>query len=168
MHIPIAYQTDVFYDSEPFTYYFITGKGALGSTKAAGAIDSEKQSKISEFLQDMQELGIGEPAPPPLLPTTTTTTTTPEIGTEQSYVGNPDSSSTLSGMDKAMEKEPSGLTAVERRLASEWAPLGLHFGIPLFDEEANKIVCEKVNLGEDSILYKQGLHDALKCPCTFK
>lgn len=41
-------------------------------------------------------------------------------------------------------EEGCGLSAVEKRLVSEWVPLGLSFGIPLFDEGANKVVCEKV------------------------
>ena len=37
-----------------------------------------------------------------------------------------------------------GLSAVEKKLVSEWVPLGLSFGVPLFDEGANKVVCDKV------------------------
>ena len=98
----------------------------------SSVIDQEEQSRISEFLQDMQELGIGEPSSKPLtkqpLAEQNGLQTTPkDVNTKGDEVGSGENMSPL-----------------EKRLMSEWVPLGLNFGIPLFDEEANKVVCKKV------------------------
>ena len=109
--------------------------------KLTGKSDNEKQ-KITEFLQDMQELGIGDPTtpvpqPPPDDPSTSAAATS---AAETSMAGR-------------QGVEGCGLSAVEKRLVSEWVPLGLNFGIPLFDEEANRIVCEKVCVYRGGVIH---------------
>lgn len=104
--------------------------------KLASKSNNEKQ-KITEFLQDMQELGIGDPTPTPQSP--------PPADPSTSAAAT--AAATSSAAETSMagrQGEGCGLSAVERRLVSEWVPLGLNFGIPLFDEEANRIVCEKI------------------------
>ena len=44
-----------------------------------------------------------------------------------------------------MSTEP--LTPVQIKLASEWVPLELSFGIPLFNETSNAAVCDRVSVG---------------------
>ena len=101
----------------------------------------------------MQELGIGEPSQP-LAPTATVTPTTSSAaekrGTETPQQDRTDSVPKPDKDEGAKEDgdvEGRGLSATEKRLVSEWVPLGLNFGIPLFNEAANKTVCEKVCLG---------------------
>lgn len=128
-----------------YLLYLYPGKPV---TKHPTALDSDKQTKISEFLQDMQELGMGEPAHLPQPPITNGPSMPPDSsrsGTspeDKARVGD-----SVAGRSEAggEAEEGCGLSAVEKRLVSEWVPLGLNFGIPLFDEGANKIVCEKVN-----------------------
>ena len=77
-----------------------------------------REEEISEFLEDLKELGIGE----------------------QSISSNkPHPSSPISTVGDSEELPPS-----VRKLASDWVPLELCFGIPLFSEEANRTVSEKV------------------------
>lgn len=106
---------------------------------------SENQSKISEFLQDMQELGIGDVSPSLLTPSSPRgngTKTSPSLQSSQER--GEAGPSRMVGAEEVVGGNGCGLSAVERRLVSEWVPLGLNFGIPLFDEEANKLVCKKV------------------------
>ena len=128
----------------PFTYLLL-GKLATADSKPQ-TVDSEK---ISEFLQDMQELGIGDPTPS-LIPSSTRLQNGIKTS-DGSDSRTPPSTSTItedvdgrSGTEGGVAKEGPEMSDVEKRLASEWVPLGLSFGIPLFDERANKIVCEKV------------------------
>ncbi len=116
------------------------------AAKSSG-LDSDKQIKISEFLQDMQELGIGHPAPSPLHPAPSITLDENLPGTSSdSKSGSIATSSSAPGEGVAgcVVLEEKSLSDVEKRLVSEWVPLGLNFGIPLFDEGANKVVCDKV------------------------
>ena len=43
-----------------------------------------------------------------------------------------------------MSTEP--LTPFQTKLASEWVPLELNFGIPLFNETSNAAVCDRVSV----------------------
>ena len=169
----------------PFTACMIFVGKPIISTNKSLAKDADKQSKISEFLQDMRELGIGDPTPAPGPAPMPEATPSPQnsIGatpsTKPDSVPSSKSDSVLSikpnsipstksdsipstkmdsipstkmdsipGTSEAAtgegQQEGCGLSAVEKRLVSEWVPLGLNFGIPLFDEQANKTVCEKV------------------------
>ena len=133
--------------------------------KQPTAEEKAKQSEISDFLEDLKELGIGEPK---LNAATTTTTTT----TEQSLSMSQDTSNkgqelqqNRTGVDvkshsDVTDREGHGsgeagggddglyclesLTPSQRQLLEEWVPLELSFGIPLFSDDANKTVCEKV------------------------
>jgi hypothetical protein len=110
-------------------------------------LDSDKESKISEFLQDMKDLGMGEPASQPPLsqpPVPNTSSVLPEHTSKaSSRVG--DDVAAQSDAGGAID-DGRGLNVVEKRLVSEWVPLELSFGIPLFDEMANRMVCEKVRM----------------------
>ena len=80
-----------------------------------------REEEISEFLEDLKELGIGE----------------------QSISSNkPHPSTPVSTVGDSMLNEELPLSV--RKLASDWVPLELCFGIPLFSEEANRTVSEKV------------------------
>lgn len=45
-----------------------------------------------------------------------------------------------------METTKESLSPVQAKLRSEWVPLELSFGIPLFNESANAAVCDRVSL----------------------
>ena len=100
---------------------------------------SKEKEKISEFLQEMQELGIGDPAPFPLPTADRNEEKFDPIATE---VGS-DSQTGATSQDQVGDRL-LGLSPLEKRLMSEWVPLGLNFGIPLFSQEANAAVCDKV------------------------
>lgn len=88
------------------------------------AEERAKQHEISEFLDDLRELGIGE--------------------VKQSQVREQMS------VESRME-EQNGTDSAElmppavQRIATEWVPLELSFGIPLFSERANQVICDKVS-----------------------
>ncbi len=56
----------------------------------------------------------------------------------------PSNAGSSSAGKNGTETAGDGMSAQERKLMSEWVPLSLNFGIPLFNEEANKVVCDKV------------------------
>ena len=89
--------------------------------------DEQKKTEISEFLNDLRELGIGDPKSP----TDTSLQSIP-----------PQSSSPVPSYDQS--DSHSTLSPVQQRLSWEWVPLELSFGIPLFSQEANRAVCDKV------------------------
>ena len=95
----------------------------------------------------MQELGIGDPTSPT---PPTLASTAKQNGMELLPNDTTDSDSTPndtgSGENETETGDNGSMSAVERKLMSEWVPLCLSFGIPLFDEEANKIVSEKVKI----------------------
>ena len=105
-------------------------------------VHSKDTEKISEFLQEMQELGIGEPSP--LLVTNNQDEVKVEPGAEVVDSDNL-TDGKASPLDKAIDAT-SNLCPLEKELMSEWVPLGLSFGIPLFSQEANAAVCDKVCL----------------------
>ena len=88
--------------------------------------DEQKKTEISEFLDDLRELGIGDPKSP--------------------TAEGPGSSPPLSA-DTATSAESethSAMTPVQQKLAQEWVPLELSFGVPLFNQRANRAICDKV------------------------
>ena len=91
------------------------------------ATNDQQKAEISEFLDDLRELGIGDPTSPPP-DTLSSPAAPPECPT-------PDQSGSHS----------SGLTPVQERLSQEWIPLELSFGVPLFEQQANRAVCDKVS-----------------------
>ena len=85
------------------------------------AEEKAKQHEISEFLDDLRELGIGEAHP------------------VRERTQTPVDSRTL---------EPSAdvlVPSAVQRMAEEWTPLNLSYGIPLFSERANQAICDKVS-----------------------
>ena len=84
------------------------------------AEEKAKQHEISEFLDDLRELGIGE--------------------------AHPVRERTQTPVD-SRPLEPSAEVQVPsavQRMAEEWTPLNLSYGIPLFSERANQAICDKV------------------------
>lgn len=99
-------------------------KGPIRSQQLPG--DEQQKTEISEFLDDLRELGIGDPKSP--------TADGPSSKQPQSH------SNTVPA-----EAEPhSTLSPVQQKLAQEWVPLELSFGVPLFNQLANRAVCDKV------------------------
>ena len=96
------------------------------SRKTVG--DKTKNAEISSFLDDLRELGIGQSQ------TGEATETTVQNG-----MGAEERSPSVS------EEESDAMSRVERKLASEWVPLELSFGIPLFSDKDNTAVCDKVS-----------------------
>ena len=79
-------------------------------------------SEISEFLDVLQELGIGE-------------------GDSMPKHGKHIDQKPTATQGQGVSSTPP---SQQRKLSQEWVPLELCFGIPLFSDEANKHVCEKV------------------------
>lgn len=79
-----------------------------------------RQQEISEFLEDLRELGIGE----------------------QPVAPNAVKPHPITANDN--EKPTEEISPAMCKLSHEWVPLELSFGIPLFDEEANRSVSDKV------------------------
>lgn len=89
----------------------------------------------------MQELGIGDPTPPIIPPPSSTD----ENGIGSSAKTHSDSQDEDKDRDGGkVTDDTSNMSPLEKRLVSEWVPLELSFGIPLFNEQANKVVCDKV------------------------
>ena len=79
-----------------------------------------RQKEISEFLEDLRELGIGEqPA---------------ALSAAGSHTPNA----------KDNEEQEEETSPAMCKLLHDWVPLELSFGIPLFDDEANRSVSDKV------------------------
>lgn len=113
------------------------------------AEEKAKQSEISDFLEDLKELGIGDPK-------TNTPGVTDELSSTQEIASNSgnhqqngtetarkESSTSEAGGDSLYSEE--SMTPFQKKLLEEWLPLELSFGIPLFSDDANRIVCGKVN-----------------------
>ena len=65
--------------------------------------------------------------------------------------------------EKGTETTKESLTPVQAKLKSEWVPLELSFGIPLFNESANAAVCDRVSLYinvQVCLIYK------IECKCN--
>lgn len=103
-----------------------SSKGRKGPIRSQRLPSDEQQKTISDFLDDLRELGIGDPKSPPA--------DGPSSKQPQSH------SNTVPA-----EAEPhSTLSPVQQKLAQEWVPLELSFGVPLFNQLANRAVCDKV------------------------
>lgn len=85
--------------------------------------------EISEFLDDLRELGIGEQSQPD-----TPNTSLNQTGSQPSSTPSSDPNDKESDVPESV-----------RKLSSEWVPLELCFGVPLFSDETNKSVCQKVS-----------------------
>ena len=83
--------------------------------------NSARNIEISEFLEDLKELGIG--------------------GITSS---NGDSQTEMCEPVHSQSTETSSDVAVPIKAHLEWVPLELCYGIPLFSSEANESVCAKV------------------------
>ena len=98
-----------------------------------------KQTEISDFLDDLRELGIGQPKSP--IVESESRIEPPQNGTTTSQHSH--SSAEVSGPETSNQSH-SEATPAQKKLASEWVPLELSFGIPLFSDKDNKAVCDKV------------------------
>ena len=96
------------------------GRKPSPKTQKPTAEEKAKQHEISEFLDDLRELGIGEARP------------------ARERTQTPVDSKPLD--PSAEVPVPSAV----QRMAAEWVPLNLSYGIPLFNERANQAVCDKV------------------------
>ena len=120
------------------------------SGKQPTAEEKAKQSEISDFLEDLRELGIGDPKG------NTPGVTDQPFATQEaaSSAGNPCQNGTETARKESGTCEPGGdslyseesMTPFQKKLLEEWLPLELSFGIPLFSDDANRIVCGKVNI----------------------
>ena len=80
-----------------------------------------EEEEITEFLEDLKELGIGEQSQQE--------TPAPKVAELVSETGS--------------DEEEAESPAIQK-LTSQWVPLELCFGIPLFNDEANRRISEKV------------------------
>ena len=114
------------------------------------AEEKAKQSEISNFLEDLKELGIDEPK----TPTATKQDSTTQEGTAASSDGQQqqNGTGTTPVSHSNGEKESDGIyceesmSPLQKKLLEEWLPLELSFGIPLFSDDANHTVCDKVRI----------------------
>jgi len=101
-----------------------SGRKPSPQVRKPTAEERAKQHEISEFLDDLRELGIGE-----VKQTRVREQTPVESRMEEQ-----------NGTDSAELMPPA-----VQRIATEWVPLELSFGIPLFSERANQVICDKVS-----------------------
>lgn len=90
----------------PHTPHHSTNSTRVGGRKEGGG------EEISDFLKDLQELGIGE--------------------------------GRSAADPKPRPSKPVELCPPAEKLWRQWVPMEMWFGIPLFDEDANRRVCDKV------------------------
>ena len=112
---------------------------AVQPLKKEPMAESEGNPEIAEFLDDLKELGIGDLDSPGVREDTSINTG--KMPGETIDGDGPTSSSTQQGREESPAVE---LTPSEAALEEEWVVLEMFYGIPLFCEEANKAVCEKV------------------------
>ena len=106
-------------------------------TRPPPTTDAESHPEIAEFLDDLRDLGIGDLESPASEDKAGQRTVAPPTHEAPSLVG---------GAQAGEDCNKRDLTAAEVALDEEWVPLEMYFGIPLFNEEANKAVCEKVRM----------------------
>ena len=119
-------------------------KTGVAVNQEISAKEKEKQSAISEFLEDLKELGIGDLKAQLSAPKPTEETKQNDTGTTKT-----DTQDTQPKAAPPTQIEPDNgasesLTDAQKKLQSEWVPLELSFGVPLFSEKANMQICEKV------------------------
>jgi hypothetical protein len=123
---------------------------AVQPLKKEPMAESEGNPEIAEFLDDLKELGIGDLDSPGVREDTSINTG--KMPGETIDGDGPTSSSTQQGREESPAVE---LTPSEAALEEEWVVLEMFYGIPLFCEEANKAVCEKII--ENYLLCKESL-----------
>ena len=133
------------------------GQGSTSTNRKQqpSAEEKAKQSEISNFLEDLKELGIDEPKTPTATELAATAT---QEGTASNSSGHQLQNGTgtvpVSHSDDTSNGKDTGtsdglyreetMSPLQRKLLGEWLPLELSFGIPLFSDEANRTVCDKV------------------------
>lgn len=122
--------------------------GSVNSRKET-AEEKAKQTEISDFLDDLRELGIGQPKSPKgesestlIAEAKSQTEIVSQNGTTTSQHSH--SNAEVTGPETSHQSH-SDATPAQKKLASEWVPLELSFGIPLFSDSDNKAVCDKVH-----------------------
>lgn len=132
-----------------------------GRKQQPSAEEKAKQSEISDFLEDLKELGIDEPKTPT---TTEQGSSTQEEAGRGQQLQNGTGTAPLSHSDASNGKEngtrdsggglycEESMSPLQRKLMEEWLPLELSFGIPLFSDEANHTVCDKVDYNYENIM----------------
>lgn len=119
-----------------------------GRKQQPSAEEKAKQCEISDFLEDLKELGIDEPKTPTAIEQGSSTRE--EAGGGQ-QLQNGTGTAPLSHSDASNGKRNGGpyceesMSPLQRKLLEEWLPLELSFGIPLFSDDANHTVCDKVD-----------------------
>ena len=118
------------------------------------AEEKAQQSEISNFLEDLKELGIDEPKTPTATDQGSAvregTASGTGSGQQQNGTGTAHVSHSGDASNGKEDGASSGLYCEEsmspeqRKLLDEWLPLELSFGIPLFSDDANHTVCDKV------------------------
>ena len=128
-------------------------KGQNGTSrnrkKQPNAEEKAKQSEISNFLEDLKELGLDEPKKPAITEQSSAAQAGQQLqnGTGMASASHSDYTT---GMENGTGNGGGGLyseesmSPLQRKLLEEWVPLELSFGIPLFSDEANRTVCDKV------------------------
>lgn len=126
------------------------GEEGQQTKQQLSAKEKEKEKEISEFLEDLKELGIGDSkvlaAPKPQEEPKQTSSEATETSTQETQPKGAEAAASSQVETQAESETPDPLTDVQKKLQSEWVPLELKFGIPLFSEKANEQVCEKVLL----------------------
>lgn len=132
-------------------------------SKQPTAEEKAKQSEISDFLEDLKELGLDEPKVTPAA-TEQTSSAQEEAGLQKQNgtgtvaVSGSHSNDTVvgeggttgaEGSDHSLYSEGS-MTPSQKKMFEEWVPLELSFGIPLFSDSANRPVCDKVQCNSDA------------------
>lgn len=130
----------------------IGSRGQSSTRSQPTAEEKAEQSEISDFLEDLKELGIDDPK------NTATAERPSSTQEETSDAGNQQQNGTETA-SKSHSNDTAGGTSearggglyceesmspFQKKLLEEWVPLELSFGIPLFSDDANRTVCSKV------------------------
>ena len=131
------------------------GQSSKGARrKQPTAEEKAKQSEISDFLEDLKELGIDEPkvAKTSSNPSSTAQGETHSEGQNGTETASRSHSDNTTGEDSGsgeagdcVVNSEDSMTPSQKKLFEEWVPLELSFGIPLFSDDANRTVCDKVH-----------------------
>ena len=107
----------------------------MPSTRPSLAKETESHPEIAEFLDDLKDLGIGD---------FEGSVSDNKEGHRSVTVPTQEAPPPVGMAQRGEDSGERELTAAELSLVEEWVPLEMYFGIPLFNEEANKAVCKKV------------------------
>ena len=91
-----------------------------------------ENEEISEFLDDLKELGLGDLESPK---------SNLDKNLESKQVSKPKNEDSSAVPCDTLEQ----LTEAESKLMKQWVPFEMFYGIPLFSKEVNHSVCDKVN-----------------------